>query len=74
MENPLWRPRMGKSRMKKKKKCIWFQVNTISLNTSKNECHGIHKQKLRIYIFCMYEWTTFIQSVRHKIVGCAYGH
>ena len=29
------------------KLCIWFQVNKLSLNTSKNEFHDIHKQKLR---------------------------
>ena len=53
------------------KLCIWFQVNKLSY--IKNEFHGIHKQKLRWYIFCMHEWTKFIQSVCHKILGCAYG-
>ena len=35
----------------------------------KNELHGVHKQKLRRYICCMHEWTTFIESVRHQFVG-----
>ena len=44
---------------------LWFQVNTISLNTSKTNS--------MVFILCMHEWTTFIQSVCHKIIGCAYG-
>ena len=42
--------------------CIYFV---------KTYFHGVHKQKLRWYIFCMHEWTKFIESVRRQILGCA---
>ena len=52
------------------KLCIWFQVNKLSLNTSKTNFMIIHKQKLRWYIFCVHEWTKFIECLSQNSWVC----
>ena len=58
------------------KLCLWFQVNKLSLNTSKtNFMIFTNRSCDDTYSVCMksHEWTKFIESVCHKILGCAYG-
>ena len=55
------------------KLCKMVSSEQTFLKYIKNEFHGVHKQKLRWYIFCMHEWTKFIESIRHQMIGCAYG-
>ena len=54
------------------KLCIWFQVNKLSLNTSKTN-FMIFTNRSCDDTRCVHEWTKFIESVCHKILGCAYG-
>ena len=53
------------------KLCKWFQVNTLSVNTSTtNFTVFTNKSCDDTYSVCMNE---FIESVRHQITKCAYG-
>ncbi len=51
------------------KLCIWFQVNTLSLNTSKTNFTVFTNKSCDDTLFCMHEWTKFTESVRHQILG-----
>ena len=55
------------------KLCIMVSSEQTFLKYIKNEFHGIHKQKLRLNIFWVHEWSQFIEGVCHKILGCACG-
>ena len=52
---------------------IWnwrnYGFNWTNFSYIKNEFQGIHKQKLRWYIFCMHEWTTLSIVFITKCVG-----
>ena len=55
------------------KLCIWFQVNKLSLNISKTNFMVFTNRSCDdTYIYCVHEWTKFIEGVCHKILGCAW--
>ena len=54
------------------KLCIWFQVNKLSLNTSKMN-FMVFTNRSCDDTCCVHEWTKFIESFCHKILGCAFG-